>query len=75
MFRRDEDLKETSAILEKSQSFSKILVKWWKIKNDKLSHKLLHMAQNGDKNERFKAVTVLNSLSFLKGVYNFIFYY
>jgi len=66
MFRKDEDLKESA--LERSQSFSNILAKWWKIKNHKLSHKLLYMAQNGDKTERFKAVTVLNSLSFLKGV-------
>jgi hypothetical protein len=73
MFRKDEDLNESA--LEKSQSFSNILAKWWKIKNHKFSHKLLHMAQNGDKNERFKAVRVLNSLTFLKGVYYFIVYY
>ncbi|KAH0952241.1 hypothetical protein HN011_003545 [Eciton burchellii] len=64
MFRKDEDLNESA--LEKSQSFSNILAKWWKIKNHKFSHKLLYMAQNGDKNERFKAVRVLNSLTFLK---------
>ncbi|XP_011352205.1 protein SERAC1 isoform X2 [Ooceraea biroi] len=60
MFGKDEDLKESAS--EKPRSFSRALAQWWKIKNHKLAYKLLHMAQKGE-TERFKAVTVLNSLS------------
>lgn len=64
MFRKDEDLHGSA---EKSGSLSNTLARWWKTKNHKLAYKLLYMAQHGDRNERYKAVTVLGSLSHMKG--------
>lgn len=65
MFRKDEDLHGPA--LEKPGSLSDTLARWWKMKNHKIAYKLLYMAQHGNKNERYKAVTVLGSLSHLKG--------
>ncbi|KAL0099697.1 hypothetical protein PUN28_019834 [Cardiocondyla obscurior] len=59
-----EDLREPTP--KKSRSLSDIFMKWWKVKNHKLAYKLLYMAQHGDRNERYKAVTVLGSLTHLK---------
>lgn len=63
MFRKDEDLHGP----EKPGNLSDTLARWWKMKNHKLAYKLLYMAQHGNKNERYKAVTALGSLSCLKG--------
>lgn len=64
MFRKD-DLH--GPVLEKSQSLSDILMNWWEMYNHKIAYKLLYMAQHGNKNEQYKAVTALSSLSRLKG--------
>ncbi|XP_012055483.1 PREDICTED: protein SERAC1 [Atta cephalotes] len=64
MFRKDEDLHGPTS--EKPTSLSDALAKWWKMKNHKIAYKLLYMAQHGNKNERYKAVTTLGSLSHLK---------
>jgi len=65
MFRKDEDLHGPAS--ENPRSLSDILTRWWKVKNHKIAYKLLYMAQHGDKNERYKAVNALGSLSHLKG--------
>ncbi|EGI57699.1 Protein SERAC1 [Acromyrmex echinatior] len=64
MFRKDEDLHGPTS--EKPTSLSDALAKWWNMKNHKIAYKLLYMAQHGNKNERYKAVTTLGSLSHLK---------
>lgn len=64
VFRQNEDLH--GIVQEKSRSLSDILTTWWKVKNYKIAYKLVSMAQHGDKNERFKAVTALGSLIHLK---------
>ncbi|XP_011861232.1 PREDICTED: protein SERAC1-like [Vollenhovia emeryi] len=65
MFRKDEDLHGPPAS-ERSSGLSDTLARWWEMKNHTLAYKLLYMAQHGDRNERYKAVTVLGSLSHLK---------
>lgn len=64
MFRKDED---HGSVSDRPGSLSDILAKWWKMKNHKLAYKLLYMAQHGNKNERYKAVTALGGLLHLKG--------
>ncbi|XP_077259175.1 protein SERAC1 isoform X1 [Temnothorax americanus] len=64
MFRKDEDLHGPAS--EKPRSLSDTLARWWKEKNHKLAYKLLYMAQHGDRNERYKAVTELGALLHLK---------
>lgn len=58
---------DNTHVTEKPRSFGNILMKWWKTYNKKTPYNLLYVAQHGDKNERRKAVTALNSFSHLKG--------
>ncbi|KZC14051.1 PREDICTED: protein SERAC1-like [Dufourea novaeangliae] len=64
MFRKTENLQ--TFVPEQSFSFSHVIMKWWKSLNRNVAYKLLHMAQNGDKTERLKAMHTLNSLKYLK---------
>lgn len=70
MFRKNKNLQ--SSMTEQSSSFSQIIIKWWKSLNHNVAYKLLHMAQNGEKTERLKAIYTLNSLKYLKGTFLFI---
>lgn len=64
MFKEDKNLHRSG----KSQGLGDALMKWWKVRSHNLAYKLLYMARHGDKNEQYKALTVLGSLSYLKSM-------
>ncbi|KAG7189606.1 hypothetical protein KM043_017290 [Ampulex compressa] len=64
MFREDKTAQ--SSALKTQHGLSTIVMKWWKSLNRNLAYRLLHMAQHGNKSERYKAVHTLNSLKYLK---------
>lgn len=64
MFREKDDL--NSYVKEKPQNLSQIIMEWWKTLNRSLAYRLLHMARNGSKEEREKAVYSLSNLKHLK---------
>ena len=70
MFRKGEDLH--SSVKEKPQTLSNMIMKGWKSLNRNLVYRLLHMAQNGSKEEREKAVQSMCSLKHLKGRYSYL---
>ncbi|XP_015109817.1 protein SERAC1 [Diachasma alloeum] len=55
-----------SSISEKPRTFSKVITKWWKSLNRSLAFRLVHIAKNGLKEERSRAIYTLGSLKHLK---------